>query len=121
MKRVLSIISLTLVLVLCLFMFASCGVKSYAKRLEKAGYEVKMVEKDEIKEANEKADGYKFKAGLSASKGDDYVSITKFGSKKQAEKYVESLGAAASFIKYEIKGSCLIVGTEQGIKDALGK
>ena len=120
MKRVLSIISLTLVLVLCLFMFASCGVKSYAKRLEKAGYEVEIATKDEVKEANEAFDGeYKVKAGLSAQKDTDYVSITKFASKKQAKAYAEAMKLPES--AYEIKGACLIAGTAQGIKDATGK
>ena len=123
MKRVLSIISLTLVLVLCLFMFASCGVKSYAKRLEKAGYKVEIATKDEVKEANEafeEFDGkYKVKAGLTAQKDGDFVSITKFASKKQAKNYVEALKLADG--SYEIKGACLIIGTAQGIKDATGK
>lgn len=121
MKRLLTIISLTLVLVLCLFMFASCGVKSYAKRLEKAGYTVENATKNEINETNKAAGGeYKIKAALEATNGKDYVWIMKFATKKQAKDQAAVMEAYGGFV-VEVKGKALIYGTSQGVKDALGK
>ena len=120
MKRVLSILSLTLVLVMCLFMFASCGYKSYAKKLEKAGYTVTEAT-DEQKEAAQKmyGDEYKLKEMCVAVKGTDTVTIVKLGSKKQVKNLVEEMKLSDG--TYEIKGSCLLIGTKDAINAALGK
>lgn len=124
MKRVLSLVSLLLVLVMCVFMFASCGMNSYEKRLEKAGYEVEVADKDELEEINEEAEDYKIKGMLVATKGLNTVTITKFGSSKQAKEQAEDAQDYADSIPgftVEIKGKYVIAGTEDAVKAALGK
>ena len=102
-------------------MLGSCGVKSYAKRLEKAGYTVENATKNEINETNKAAGGeYKIKAALEATNGKDYVWIMKFATKKQAKDQAAVMEAYGGFV-VEVKGKALIYGTSQGVKDALGK
>ena len=129
MTKIMKLTSVLLLVVLCVGVLASCGgVGSYEKKLEKAGYEVEVVEKEDIDEANEAfkeaEEDYKIKAGLTAANEDgEMVSITVFASKKQAESYADAMKGLASIsgVKIEVDGKAVLVGTEDGIKAALGK
>ena len=130
MTKMIKLTSLLLLVALCVGVLASCGVNSYEKRLDKAGYTVEVVNKDDLKAMNEKLDAleedddieYKLKAFLSAIDLEDgkYVEVAKFGSKKQAkafaEKRIEGLGM---YEKVEVKGKFVVYGTEDGVKDAM--
>ena len=127
MKRVLSILSLTLVLVMCLFMFASCGINKYEKNLEKAGYEVEEWDDEDIEEGLDMFGvDYKVKKAFEAedSKG-NYVVVIKFGSKKDAKEFANDTNVkmGASFLggKIQYKGSVVMIGNQKALDDAVGK
>ena len=116
------LLSLLLIVVLCVGMLTACGMNSYQKKLENAGYTVEVASQEEIDQANSMFEALnsdlKIKGGLSAVKGTSYVSITELGSKSQAEDYVSLMGVAGMVEgeDYIIDGACIIMGDEEGLK-----
>ena len=113
------LLSLLLIVVLCVGMLTACGMNSYQKKLEDAGYTVEVVSQEELEETNAMYEqmgiDITIKGGLSAVKDlTSYVSIIQLGSKSEAE------DLAASFkligMDYVIDGSYLITGDEEGLK-----
>lgn len=122
MTKALRITSLLLVMLMCIAMLASCGIGSYEKKLEKAGYEVEVADKDEIAEMNEEEDDYKVKAMLVATKGLNSVTVIKLASQKQAKELVEELdGSLLDILTIERKGAVVFYGTEDAVEAAMGK
>lgn len=110
-KKVLGIVAMIcLIATLGACLVGCAGMKDYQKKLEKAGYEVVAKE----------AEGEQKDAGaewvVSARKGTDYVTVTKFKNEDDAKKYEEA--AKAMSVKTKRSGKILIAGTEQGVKDA---
>ena len=119
MNRIARLTSLVLLVALCVLMLAACGVNSYSKKLEKAGYEVTALNKDEIKEYNETDSDYTYKGMLGAIKADgNVVYVVKMKSKSEAKSIAKELGYKATV---EVKGKIVIAGTEDGVKAAIGK
>jgi hypothetical protein len=122
MTKALRITSLLLVMLMCIAMLASCGIGSYEKRPEKAGYEVEVADKDDIAEMNEEEDDYKVKAMLVATKGLNSVTIVKLASQKQAKELVEELDDSVfDVLTIERKGAVVFYGTEDAVEAAMGK
>lgn len=123
MTKALRITSLLLVMLMCIAMLASCGIGSYEKKLEKAGYDVEVADKDEIEKMNEEDDEYKVKAMLTAQKNIvNTVMVIKFASSKQAKAYAEELEKIdTSLTNTVVKGSVVITGTNDAVDVALGK
>ncbi len=124
MTKVLRITSILLVMLMCIAMLASCGVGSYEKKLEKAGYDVEVADKEDIEKMNKDEDGdYKVKAMLTAKKNIvNNVVVIKFASSKQAKSYAEELEKLdTSLTNTVVKGSVVITGTNDAVDAALGK
>lgn len=123
MTKALRITSLLLVMLMCIAMLASCGIGSYEKKLEKAGYDVEVADKDDIEDLNEEDDEYKVKAMLTAKKNVvNTVMVIKFASSKQAKAYAEELEKIdTSLTNTVVKGSVVITGTNDAVDAALGK
>ena len=123
MTKALRITSLLLVMLMCIAMLASCGIGSYEKKLEKAGYDVEVADKDEIEKMNEEDDDYKVKAKLVATKGLNSVTVIKLASTKQAKDLVEELkdngGTAFGILTIERKGAVVFYGTEDAVEAAM--
>lgn len=125
MKKTLRIVSLALVSIMLVFVLASCGMGTYEKRLEKAGYDVDVADEADLEELNELyvklEQDYEAKAYLTAKKTElnsltfESVTIIKFASKKQATAYAEETDGAVQ------KGKIVIFGTEDAVDVALGE
>lgn len=120
MTKTLRLTSLLLLVVLCVGMLASCGISSYQKRLEDAGYTVEVISDEDIAEANENSDEYEIKASLTAYKGLNSVTVTKFANADQAEKFADDADLVDLLGDIEVEGSVVIMGTEDAVKAALG-
>ncbi|MBR7162688.1 MAG: hypothetical protein IKD35_01810 [Clostridia bacterium] len=112
---IIAIIALVAVLGVCLI---ACNADTYAKRLEKAGYKVEVVDlSDEDKE-----EGVIW--AVSAAKTNSItdvqiVAVTKYASADEAKKAEEDAKANNILnVTIERQGAILIIGTEQGVKDA---
>lgn len=121
MTKTLRLVSLLLLVVVCVGVLASCGIDSYQKRLEDAGYTCKVVTSDEIKEKNEESEDYTVKASFYAYKGFNSVTVTQFANAEQAEKYADDKDIVDVFGEVEVKGNVVIMGTEDAVDVALGK
>ena len=120
MNRMIKLTSLLLLVVLCVGVLASCGISSYEKRLEKAGYTVIAAEKDELKEYDEADTDYGYKKMSAATKGADYVYVVKLQNKKQAKLYAEECATVEKWTT-ETKGSVVVFGSEAAVKAAFGE
>lgn len=122
MNRIARLTALVLLVALCVFALASCGVSSYEKKLDKAGYEVTALDKDELKEYNEEDKDYDYKGILFATNGTDAVYVMKLKNKTQAADVAkEQEGAMIKGMVTEVKGKVVFFGTEGGVKAAMGK
>lgn len=120
MNRIARLVSLVLLVALCVCVLASCGVGSYEKRLDKAGYEVTALDKDELKEYNEADTDYDYKGVLGAIKGTDAVYVMKLKNSKQAKDIAAEMSTVPN-MTVEIKGKVVFFGTEAAVKAAMGK
>jgi hypothetical protein len=118
-KKVISIVAIIALVAILSVCLIACNADTYAKRLEKAGYKVEVVDLSE----EDQEDGIVW--AVSATKGTSLtdiqiVAITKFASVEDAEKAVAEAEKANSIVGMTIerKGSIVIIGTEQGVKDA---
>jgi hypothetical protein len=109
---------------MCAVLLASCGFNTYAKRLEKAGYNVENYSGEKL-ENQQKAfekDGYTITGYLVATKADnnsfEVITIIKFDSSSEAKKYVEEDLFATNAIQ---KGKVVLTGSEDAKNIALGK
>lgn len=132
MTKILKLTSILLLVVLCLGALASCemilGLTLYEKRLEEEGYEIEVY--DEEKLAEMQSDDYEIKNMLVATKSEgllgldvDMVSVIQFANADQAEKYADeslSAGIADLVMSVKVKGSVVIIGTEDAVEDAIG-
>ena len=124
MKKTLRIVSLLMVVVMCAIALASCGIDSYKKNLEEAGYSVTVSSDDDLEKLNEKAEDYKVKAVLVASKDIIYnVTSTQYASKKQAEAQAEEAKKLNKLpgVTVKVDGKCVLVGTDSAVKAAMGE
>ena len=118
MNKIIKLTSLLLLVVVCVGVLASCGVSSYANKLEKAGYTVSEYEKEYIDNQNKERTDRQIKAAFIASeKGGESVAVIKLGSAKEAKAYMEEFDLDNA----ERKGAVVIYGTEAGVKAAIGK
>ena len=117
-KKIISIVAIIALVAILGVCLVACNADTYAKRLEKAGYKVEVIElSDENKEAG-------ILWAISAAKATSLtdvqmVAVTKFASVDDAKKAVED--AEANNIlnaRIERQGTIVIIGTEQGVKDA---
>ena len=125
MKKIVGIVSILILVVILSCCFVACNdAETYQKRLEKAGYEVEIANRDDIEEILQ---GMPIDVSLEwvieANNGDDNVSIMCFADKEQAEAFNTILRMMSGVLieegyYIELEGSILLVGTEQGIKDA---
>lgn len=121
MNRIARFTALVLLVALCVLALASCGVSSYEKRLDKAGYEVTVLDKDELKEYNEADEDYDYKGILGATgKDGNVVYVMKMKSKSQAKSIAAEFGTVNGMTT-ETKGKVVFFGTEDGVKAAMGK
>lgn len=108
---VVAIVALVAILGVCL---VACNADSYKKKLDKAGYTVTVFEADDVDE------GVNIEWGLYAVKTSgvsmDMVTVAKYKSEKDAKK-AEERGKNEHMSTYR-SGKLVIVGTEQGVKDA---
>ena len=142
MKKFTRILALCMLVIMVAMTFSSCGVLTLnftvaRVRLEAKGYEVEVTDPDEIDDESDEATSLVFlslifgetpEKILKASKDDENISICKFDSSKDAKDAKENLeefredysdDASEDFV-YVTRGKLLIIGTEQGVKDALG-
>ncbi len=121
-KRIIAIVAIIALVAMLGLVLVACNADSYKSKLEKAGYDVVVLEGDEA-EAQE--DGVVWM--VTASKGGDgllgvvdrdFVSVIKYANAddaKDAEQAaIEMLGEKGV---YRV-GTIVIAGTEQGVKDA---
>ena len=118
-KKVISIIAIIALVAILGVCLVACNADTYAKRLEKAGYKVEVVDLSE----EDKEEGVLW--AVSAAKGTSLtdiqmVAIAKYASVDEAKKAVEDAEKANSIVGMTIerKGTIVIIGTEQGVKDA---
>lgn len=119
-KKVISIVALIALVAILGVCLMACNADSYAKKLEKKGYNVSTSVSEE-----EKEDGIEWvvvasKKGSGLLDGES-VTITKYvneddaiKAEETAQKLVDTLGVGAVVRK----GNVVISGTEQGVKDA---
>lgn len=117
MKKIVSIIALVCLVLTSLVIFASCGNKdteeAYQAKLEKAGYSVYVTPK-----AAAIYKGCDFIIEASNPEKNASVLIEKYQKEEDAKAALETAQALGSYAKFELKGTTLFCGTEQGIKDA---
>ncbi len=124
MKKTLRIVSLLMVVAMCAIALASCGIDSYKKNLEEAGYTVTVTSDEELKKLNEKAEDYEVKAVLVANKDIIYnVTITQYASKKQAEAQAEVAKNLNKIpgVTVKVDGKFVIAGSDSAVKAAMGE
>ncbi len=114
-KRIIAIVAIIALVAILGIVFVACNADSYASKLEKKGYEVKIQE-------GSSNSLYPTEWSVVAANPEtgDFVTITKFADSADAE-FVELMGASfAGQGAEEIyrSGKIVIVGTEQGVKDA---
>lgn len=110
-KKIITIAAIIALIAVMAVVFAACNADTYQKRLEKAGYEVEVMEFAD-------SDSVDIEWGLSAwnPKTDDRVIVVKYKSISKAK------DAEANAKKWddcvERSSAVLFVGTEQGVADA---
>ncbi len=108
-KKVLAIVAVIALVAILGVCLVACNAESYEKKLEKAGYDVEVVE-DAGKDAEWMV--------MAKKKGSfDTVTIVKCTSlddAKDAEKEAKDMGGVSVYRT----GKIVMVGTEQGVKDA---
>lgn len=115
-KKIISIVAIIMLVAVLSIALVACNAENYEKRLEKAGYEVVVLEGDEAKEeANSEAS---VEWVVTAMKGTNIVSIVKYSKlddAKAAEADLEKLGLG----HWDRQSKVIIYSTtEQGLKDA---
>lgn len=117
-KKVISIIAIVAIIAILGVVLVACNADSYQKKLEKAGYEVVVIEGDE---ADEEADA-DVEWIVTASKGlTEYVSVVKFKDTDDAKEFESNAVTGSGFgmkVVCERSGKIVFYGTEQGVKDA---
>ena len=118
-KKVISIIAIIALVAILGVCLVACNADTYAKRLEKAGYKVDVIDLSE----EDKEEGVLW--AVSATKATSLtdvqiVAVTKFATTEDAKKAVAEAEEANSIVGMTIerKGTIVIIGTEQGVKDA---
>jgi len=121
MKRIIPIL---LVSILCLIMLPACGMNTYARRLEKAGYEVEKWNEERITEYFTELDlSYDIKSVISAEKdGGNAVSVFNFSVESQAKSF-EQILTNVSYPPFKLarKGNYVIFGVDTSVDIVLGK
>lgn len=110
-KKIVALVAMiALVAILGVFLAGCTGkMDDYAKRLEKAGYEVET--KDDF-DAEDKIEW-----AVAAQKGEDAVFIYKYVSAEDAK---EAISALTGYRMTSRNGSLIMFGTKQGVEDAKG-
>ena len=127
MTKIVRITSFLLVMLMCIAMFASCSnTKKYENALKEAGYTITTTSNDDVEDLNDEAKGeYKVKAQIIANKGLQYVTVTQFATSKQAEKQanelIENGGDLFGALSIKAVGKCVLYGTPDAVKVALGE
>ncbi|MBR2956453.1 MAG: hypothetical protein IKC54_04605 [Clostridia bacterium] len=117
-KKVISIIAIVCIVAILGICLVACNADSYAKKLEKAGY---MVEKFTGDDAAEEADAEGVKwvvVGIKLNNllDSDMVMVVGFDNADDAKAFAEAMDGEGDHV--ELSGKVVIVGTEQGVKDA---
>lgn len=126
MKKLLKLLPLVVVLVLCTLLLVACGINKYKNNLEAEDYEVNEWDEEEIADNLDDigldAEDFNIKGVLEADKGNDGVIVIEFGSKDEAEDFVDSaaMKAVAIMMTVEQDGKFVIFGTEDAVEVALG-
>lgn len=113
-KKVLAIVAVIALVAILGVCLVACNADSYAKKLDKAGYDVQTFEGDE---ADDRADADVEWVVIAARlKTADSVTVAKFHSTDDAKDTEEK----AKEMKMNVyrTGKIVIIGTEQGVKDA---
>jgi hypothetical protein len=124
MKRFLKIIAILLVTLMGATMLASCGMGTYERRLEKAGYTVVKYEGEKLESQQQSFEkkGYEIKSYMVATKTDtsnfSVITIIKFSSKAEAKEYISAQLVNTSPVR---KGATVLLGSEDAKNIALGK
>ena len=131
MKKIIALLLLICTFALCLVSCAS--MDKYEDNLDK-NYDVEKIKKSEIDDLAEMLDldmdDYDIEEALMAEskKGDDGVYIFECKSSSKAKKLAKDVEDALDEVKSYIsdmevtkKGKFVLIGTEDGIEDALGK
>lgn len=119
-KKVISIIAIVAIIAILGVVLVACNADSYQKKLEKAGYEVIVLEGDEAKEEAESEGDIEWV--VTASKGlTEYVTIVKFANTDDAKEAEENAITGSAFgvtVVCERSGKIVFYGTEEAVKDA---
>ena len=117
-KKVISIVAIIALVAILGVCLVACNADSYAKKLEKAGYVVQTFTGDEANDEAE-AEGVKWMVvGLKMNNlvDADSVMVVAFDNADDAKAFAEAMRGEGDHV--ELSGKVVIVGTEQGVKDA---
>lgn len=124
MKKTIKITSIVLVILMCAITLASCGINTYVRRLEKAGYNVVEYEDEKLEseQSKFKSKGYEIKEYLIATKNSissfEIVTIIKFNTTKEAQRYIDEEMTGTEAVR---QGATVLFGSEEAKNIALGK
>jgi len=115
-------LALSLVVVMLLVTLTACGgsIEDYKANLEEAGYEVEVVEGEDLEDV---ADDYLEEgvvAMLQAQKGMNMVVVIECESSSVAEDAVDSMSAYAGIVTVEADGCFVLIGTADAVAAAKG-
>ncbi|MBQ9107820.1 MAG: hypothetical protein IJY49_03260 [Clostridia bacterium] len=117
-KKVISIVAIIALVAILGVCLVACNADSYAKKLEKAGYVVQTFTGDEANDEAE-AEGVKWMVvGLKMNNliDADSVMVVAFDNADDAKAFADAMNGEGENV--ELSGKIVIVGTEQGVKDA---
>ena len=115
-KKVISIVAIIALVAILGVCLVACNADSYAKKLEKAGYEVVVAKGDETGE-----EGAEWMVTATKAEGllnINTVTIVKYANTDDAKEAEEAAIAIFGESCVYRSGKIVMAGTEQGIKDA---
>ena len=113
-KKIISIIAIVAIIAILGVVLIACNASDYSKKLEKKGYAVTVVNGDDDSSYDFIVNGTKASLGNGVSV--ETVTVTKYKKSEDAKKAYND--AKSNDIAVSRSGKIVIVGTEQGVKDA---
>ena len=113
-KKIISIIAIVAIIAILGVVLVACNASDYEKKLDKKGYAVTVLNGNDNTNYEFIVNGTK--ASLGSGVSVQTVTITKFKKADDAKKAYED--AKGNNLPASKSGKIVIVGTEQGVKDA---
>lgn len=120
-KKVLAIVAVIALVAILGVCLVACNAESYEKKLEKAGYEVEVLEGDDVDQIKELVGDLEVEWAVGGAKDADSVTVIKFKNTDDAKEFEKNAPVGSAFgytLKCERSGKIVIYGSEQGVKDA---